>query len=169
MKHRLIAAVLMILPLVMAAPAWARPPRGGLFGSGGNAAARANASLPSSRAPAVGDRGLLVNRRATVVQIIDASNALANVEWSTTRHEVMGDPRRGIVVDHTEPHAGMVWLRMSTAGLTNGQAFTSNQTFAATGTTTYQTTRGAWTLVMLQMEAPPPAPVAAPPAAAAPR
>jgi hypothetical protein len=119
--------------------------------------ARQLPSLPRNRPPRIGDKGTLVNGRATIVQIIDQSNAVANVEWYTERKELIGDPRRGIVVDRIDDHHGMVWLHMPTQGLVNGRTFTSNQIFEVTKTTSYQTARGAWTVMYLQMAEQPPA------------
>jgi hypothetical protein len=94
---------------------------------------------------------MLVNRRAGVIRIIDAANAVASVEWYTQRKEVVGHPRMGIIVDRTDEHHGMVWLRMPTAGMVQGRLFNTNQVFVVTGTTTYRTDRGSWALPVLQM------------------
>ncbi len=108
-------------------------------------------SLPRNRPPSIGDKGILVNQRASIIQIIDESNAVASVEWYTERKELIGDPRRGIVVDRIDDHHGMVWLHMPTKGLVNGRMFTSNQIFQVTKTTRYQNARGAWTIMYLQL------------------
>ena len=112
--------------------------------------ARPLPSLPRNRPPRIGDRGTLVNRRASFVHKIDASNAIVAVEWYSERKELIGDPRRGIAVDRVDNRQELVWLHIKTDGLVEGRMFICDQVLQVTKTANYQTARGQRTVLYLQ-------------------
>jgi hypothetical protein len=154
-----LAAVLLAIHLGPAGPAGADQPaikRPAAAIATAQRPARQFPSLPRNRPPRIGDRGTLVNSRASLIQKIDDSNAIGSVEWYSERKELIGDPRRGIVVDKVDNHYEMVWLHMPNKNLVNGRMFTSNQLFEVTKTVRYQSARGVQTLLYLQMVEQPP-------------
>ena len=94
--------------------------------------------LPGNRLPAIGDLGQLFSRRARVIQIIDANNAIIELEWflETVKFQSFNNgtssgqsTQRTSTLKH-EP----VWIIIATEKMVVGQLFETDQLFEIRGT-----------------------------------
>ena len=101
-------------------------------------------SLPRNRAPTVGDKGTLHAQRAKVIQVIDANNALVEVEYVPAFIKV------GNSIEADE-RSELVWLVRPTAGLIDGRMFNTDELFEVTGTKRYDSNAGQRTIPLIEV------------------
>lgn len=108
--------------------------------------------FPLNRAPSIGDKGTLQSPK--ILQIIDANNALVEIEWYEPGLKSSG---AGSAVEANTPGRDLktkketIWLVTPTAGLVDGRDFESDQIFEATGTKQYVSNVGKRTVLLIEV------------------
>ncbi len=91
---------------------------------------------------AIGTAGKLRNGTFKVVQVIDATNVLGEIEIESERTVTYGISRSGPDTKVFPATVEVVWIRMPTKGMVDGHLVETNVVFKVTGTKQYDTAGG---------------------------